>query len=64
MVVEEREDVEDKEAKKKKKQSQKRYMDSGSLCPVGFIKVKSRVSLVAMGQQPHRGRLLLPSKEE
>ena len=37
-------------------QSQKRYMVSGSLCPISFIKVECHVSLMVMGQRLHRGR--------
>ena len=38
-------------------QSQKRYMVSGSLCPlIGFFDVSYLVSFVVRGQRPRRGR--------
>ena len=41
----------------KYKQSQKRYMVSGSLCPhISFLDVSFSVSFVVRGQRPHRGR--------
>ena len=41
----------------KKKQSQKRYMVSGSLCPlISFFDVSYLVSFVVRGQRPRRGR--------
>ena len=42
--------------KKKKKQSQKRYMVSGSLCPLtSFLDVSYLVSFKGRGQRPRRG---------
>ena len=39
-------------------------MVSSSLCPTSFIKVKSLVILVVMGQRPRGGQLLLSSRKE
>ena len=38
-------------------------MVSGSLYPTSFIKVESPVSIVVVGQWPHRGRYLTHQKE-
>ena len=48
---------------KLKKVNKKRYMVSGSLYPTSFIKVESPVSIVVVGQWPHRGRYLTHQKE-
>ena len=39
-------------------------MVSSSLCPTSFIKFKSPVILVVMGQGPHGGQRLLSSRKE
>ena len=45
-----------KQQQQKQQQSQKRYMVSGSLCPlVSFLDVSYSVSFVVKGQQPRRG---------
>ena len=57
--VGEEEEVEEEEKEKggKKEQSQKRYMVSGSLCPlISFLDVSFSVSFVVRGQRPRRGR--------
>ena len=46
-----------KEKENKKKQSQKRYMVSGPLCPlISFFDVSYLVSFVVRGQRSRRGR--------
>ena len=43
--------------RKKLEQSQKRYMVSGSLCPLfSFLDVSYSVSFVVRGQRPRRGQ--------
>ena len=34
----------------------------GSLCPISFIKIESHISLVAMGQRPHREIMTVTTK--